>query len=49
MAIKNMTIRIDPELHKVLRVKLAQEDKSFQEWAEERIKEYVDWKEEENE
>jgi len=48
MAIKNLTIRIDPELHKELRIKLAQEDRSFQSWAEEQIKEYVGWEEDQD-
>jgi len=40
--VKNLTVRVTPELHKKLKLKLVQEDKSFQEWAENKIKEYVE-------
>ena len=40
--IKHLSLRIDKELHKKLKFKLLEEDKSFQEWAENKIKEYVE-------
>ena len=39
---KNLSVRVSPELHKKLKFKLLEEDKSFQEWAENKIKEYVE-------
>ena len=42
--IKHLSLRIDTELHKRLRMKLLQDEKSFQEWAVEKIREYVEEK-----
>ena len=42
--IKHLSLRIDTELHKRLRMKLLQDEKSFQEWVEEKIREYVEGK-----
>ena len=42
---KTLTIRLSNELHKKLKIKLAQDERSFQGWALEKIKEYVEEKE----
>ncbi len=42
MAEKTLTIRLNNELHKKLKIKLAQDERSFQGWAVEKIKEYVE-------
>ncbi len=42
METKNLTVRLTPELHKKLKLKLVQEERSFQGWAIEKIREYVE-------
>jgi len=40
---KTMSIRLDPEAHQELKIQLAKDNITFQEWAENKIKEYINW------
>jgi len=42
MSEKTLTIRLEKELHKKLKVKLAQDEKTFQTWAIKKIEDYVE-------
>jgi len=42
LADKSITVRIPEELHQKLRIKLAEDNKTFQDWAKDKIIEYVD-------
>ena len=43
--VKHLSLRISKDLHSKLKMKLFQDQETFQDWAEQQIKDYVDWEE----